>query len=105
MTDNIIVDDKNLEKTKRLTIAVSTIRRLRDSVSRMIEVWETFEREDIHLFEPRGWDALRPKWESLIIDMRGHISELRHYRTLLSQKLDHFNNLRNEVYRFGSHLL
>jgi hypothetical protein len=89
--------DKELLKTRELTLAVTTIRRFRYSLSSTIEAWESFERQGIHTFTLVGLDALRPRWDVYLSSIRGHITELRSYRNFLTEKLELFNGMRDAV--------
>lgn len=84
-----------LATTDELTQAVSTLRRFRDSISRTLRAWETFESGDIRLFEITGSAELRERWQGYIDDTRAHVGELRSLQVLLSQKFDTFSNMRD----------
>jgi hypothetical protein len=91
------LDDEKLSRTKKLTITVSTIRRFRDSLTRTIQAWDNFDRENVQMFGLVGLEALRPRWEGYLSQTRENIAELRSYRELLRQKLELFNSMRDGV--------
>jgi hypothetical protein len=76
---------------------VSTLRRFSNVLSRTINAWENFELTQIYLLSTTGSDALQQSWEGRISDIRNHMSELRSMLTLVTQKLDLFNEMRNGV--------
>ncbi|OCK86435.1 hypothetical protein K432DRAFT_284700 [Lepidopterella palustris CBS 459.81] len=88
-------DDLRLSRTKELTLAVSTLRRFRDSLSRTVDAWSIFEQRDIQTFHVTINDAFRQRCEGHLANVRGNISELQSLQTLISQKLELFNSMRD----------
>ena len=89
--------DEDLSHTKKLTLTVSTIRRFRNTLAKTIEAWDSFEHNEILIFNPIGWEALQPHWDSLLTMTRKDINELRALHSLLEQKLELFNNMKDSV--------
>ncbi|KAF2137333.1 uncharacterized protein K452DRAFT_236025, partial [Aplosporella prunicola CBS 121167] len=96
------VDDTSLTRTKQLMLAVSSIRRFRDSLARTISAWDTFGQQKILHLETTGSHALRQKWEEYIESVRSNISELKSLHLILSQKLDLFNSMRDGLVNASS---
>ena len=86
-----------MTRTKELTLTVSTLRRFRDSLSRTVVAWDGFEERGIDIFETTGSDAFRQRWEGYLEDIRRDFAELKSLQTLLTQKLEHFNGMRDGV--------
>jgi hypothetical protein len=59
--------------------------------------WEAFEREDIHIFETTGSEALRSRWKGYISNIKGEIAKLRSYKVRLHQDLVLFEGLKAGV--------
>jgi hypothetical protein len=78
-------------------LAVSTLRRFRDTLSRILEAWQYFEQYDLHNFDLGESGVLKSRWEDYISSTRGHIRELRSCHSLLSQKLELFNGMKDSV--------
>ncbi len=91
-------DDARLTRTEELTLVVSTLRRFRDSLSRIIGAWEVFERDELRFFAIGGSDKFRQEWEENIDTVRGQISELRFLLIRLGQRLEFFNHMLDSVY-------
>ena len=89
--------DEDLSHTKKLTLTVSTIRRFRNALDKTIGAWDNFERNEILIFNPVGWEALQPRWNGFLTMTRKEIDELRAYHALLDQKLELFNNMKDSV--------
>ena|SRR6266513_1651792 len=89
--------DEDLSHTKKLTLTVSTIRRFRNALAKTIEAWDRFAHNEILVFNPIGWEALQPHWDSLLTMTRKEIDELRTLHSLLEQKLELFNNMKDSV--------
>lgn len=49
------------------------------------------------IFDPVGWEALRPKWNGFLGEARSNFDVLRIFHILLEQKLELFNNMRDGV--------
>lgn len=90
-------DEKDLTHTKDLTEAVSALRRFRDCLDRVIGAWTKFEADDVRFFEVNGTADYHDRWANYLHDIRGHVFELESFQTLLSQKLDVFNSMRDGV--------
>jgi len=80
-----------------LTLTVSTLRRFRNTLTKTIDAWDSFERNEILIFNPIGWEALQPRWNGLLAGTRKSVDELRTFRVLLEQKLELFNNMKDSV--------
>jgi hypothetical protein len=91
------VFDEGLTRTTELTHTVSTLRRFRNCLQTTMQAWENFERREVGLFDPEGWETLRPKWNGYLSATRSQFDELRTFRSLLEQKLELFNNMRDGV--------
>lgn len=87
--------DEDLSHTQELTLTVSTLRRFRNTISMTIEAWEILEQRDITTFEPIGFNL--PTWQERIGEVREYVDTLKSYQTLLTQRLDSFNNMRDGV--------
>jgi hypothetical protein len=100
--DTIFTDDRNLSRTKKLMKTVSTVERFQHCYIETIRAWETFERDDIRMFEFIGMDALRPRWNDYFYNIKGSIAELRTFTMRLDQYLGLFNRMKDGVRTFRS---
>jgi len=66
-------------------------------LAKTVEAWDSFERNEILIFNPIGWEALQPRWNGLLTLTRKAIDELRAFHALLEQKLELFNNMKDSV--------
>lgn len=89
------------ENNKELKPIVSSLRRFKDRLSRLIHAWEDFERRHLCFFEPDGKDVLRDSWQSYIDTVQGEVAELQSLHILVSQNLEFFTSTRDGV-SFGS---
>lgn len=91
------LDDENLTRMKELKVTISTIRTIRDRITRTVRSWNDFEAQHIKLFELGSSDPRRPGWNGYLSGIRGHIRELQAYETILTQKLELFYGMSHSV--------
>lgn len=60
-----------------------------------MDAWSIFEQRDIQTFHVTINDAFRQRCEGHLANVRGNISELQSLQTLISQKLELFNSMRD----------
>lgn len=94
MLEELVIEDPELARTKELTLAVSTIRRLKDSLLGTIAAWDRFQNDQIHYFEV-DWVSkiLSEHWETYFAEIRSDIAQMDYLYLTLSQKLDAYNAL------------
>jgi hypothetical protein len=80
-----------------LTLAISTLRRFLESMSRIVRAWETFERRDLRVFGVNGSSKLRKRWQEHVDKVSGHVFELGSLQMIVAQKLELFNSMRDGV--------
>ena len=64
-----------------------------------IEVWERFEEGGIHYFDIDNQETLQNAWSTYIADIEKDANELRCLQTILRQKIEAFDNMRNGASR------
>ncbi|KAF2088867.1 hypothetical protein K490DRAFT_38141, partial [Saccharata proteae CBS 121410] len=89
--------DPDLTHTEKLTTAVSTIRRFRDSLVKTIEAWDSFYGTNLGLFSVDASQELQERWQADVLEIRACVAELNALRIVMAQRLDLFNSMRDGV--------
>jgi hypothetical protein len=90
-------DDPDLRRTEKLTLIVSTLRRFRDTLSRTIDAWKNFESGDLKFFDITGSEEYQQQWYTIISDIQQQVAQLKSLHSLMAQKLELFNSMRDGV--------
>ncbi|KAH0547759.1 hypothetical protein FGG08_000016 [Glutinoglossum americanum] len=88
------VDDSNISQTKDYTWTLQVLRLLFNALTKTIEAWECFERDDTRYFNATEFNL---QWASYFGDIRRNMKQLRDLRMSLQQKMESFENMRNNV--------
>jgi hypothetical protein len=72
-----------------------------NSLSGIIDAWETFSRDDIELFTTYAPDALRLKWSVRLSCIKRNVSELERLRKLLLTRQEHLSRKLESVSIFS----
>ena len=101
-----IVDDRDFRRTRDYTSTLELLRLLHNTLIRIIESWERFEKGEMQYFQVNDNQTLHTIWEGHLADIETQSNELRSLRTILRQKIETFDNMRNAVSSTtrGSHL-
>ncbi|RAK96984.1 uncharacterized protein BO80DRAFT_428651 [Aspergillus ibericus CBS 121593] len=88
-----IEKDPGLERTKQRTWTLSILRRLRNSLAKLIAAWHAFDTEQSSCFDLDTPGALADKFREKFSLMRGKMAELRALHMTLEQRIESLEKL------------
>ncbi|KAL4889883.1 hypothetical protein BDV59DRAFT_185683 [Aspergillus ambiguus] len=86
-----------LERAKQRTWTLSVLRRLRNSLEKLITVWQAFESDQSSVFELDLPGNLHDKFRERFSHMRGKIAELRILFMTISQRIEGYEKMADEL--------
>jgi hypothetical protein len=92
-----IKDDVNFSRTHGYISIIELLRILQNALIRTIEAWERFENGEMEYFYSETHSTLKELWDKHFADIENAANELRSLRTILKQKIETFDSLRNGV--------
>jgi hypothetical protein len=92
-----LFDDIHFSRTRGYTATVDLLRLQHNALIKVIESWERFEDGELQYFLGNEHDILRQIWDGYLADVEKSFNELRTLRTILGQKIETFDNMRNGV--------
>lgn len=92
-----IEKDPGLEQTKRRTWTLCILRRLRNSLAKLITAWYAFDSEQSSCFDLDIPGALADKFRQKFSLMRGNIAELRGLHMALEQQIESLEKVSDAV--------
>ena len=90
-------DNAKFDRTRSHTSTIEILRLLFNSLVIAIEVWERFENGEVQYFNTDNQETLQKRWFIYITDIERDANELRSLRTMLRQKIEAYDNMRNGV--------
>ncbi|KAI9708419.1 MAG: hypothetical protein M1828_002991 [Chrysothrix sp. TS-e1954] len=88
-------DDKNLNRTKEYTWSTHILRTFYNSLTNLIEAWESFRASELRLLFSNLSEPMRLRWQVRTIRIEQDLSELRYFRRSLLQKIEMFDSLKD----------
>ena len=94
-----LIDHKTFRRTKeyQYTAVTDLLRLLHNTLVKIIESWEDFEKGEVQYFEVEEYQALRKAWDSYLAAISKAMSELRYLRRSLGQRIEMFDNKKSGV--------
>lgn len=92
-----LFDDIDYSRTRGYTATIDLLRLQFNAIIKVIESWERFEDGELQYFLGNEHDTLRHIWDGHLADVETSSNELRSLRTILQQKIETFDNMRNGV--------
>ena len=92
-----LFDDTDFSRTRGYTATIDLLRLQHNAIIQVIESWERFEDGELQYFLGNEHDKLRQIWDEHLADIETSSNELRSLRTILRQKIETFDNMRNGV--------
>ena len=96
--EDSLEDDQTFSRTRRYTKTTRLLRVLYNGIVKMIESWEAFAGGELQYFHDDDHPKLRMLWEGYLADIESDLIELRALRSVLLQKIEIFDNMRNRVW-------
>lgn len=92
-----LFDDTDFSRTRGYTATIDLLRLQHNALTKVIESWEHFEGGELQYFLGNEHDVLRQIWDGYLADVEKSFNELRTLRTILRQKIETFDSMRNGV--------
>ncbi|PLN75475.1 hypothetical protein BDW42DRAFT_189231 [Aspergillus taichungensis] len=86
--DGFLENDPSLQKTKDFTWTLCSLRRLRNSLARLIAAWVAFDRNNSVYFDLNSDGALAAKFRECFSSLRQSMAELGSLQMVLEQRIE-----------------
>ncbi|THC98636.1 hypothetical protein EYZ11_001914 [Aspergillus tanneri] len=96
--DEFLEDDPSLQKTKEFTWILCTLRRLRNSLARLIASWAAFDRNNSVYFDLDSDGALAAKFRECFFSVRQSTAELNTLQMVLEQRIETMEKMASVLY-------
>ena len=95
--DEFLENDPSLQKTKDFTWTLCSLRRLRNSLARLIAAWVAFDRNHSVYFDLNSDGALAAKFRECFLSLRQSMAELGSLQMVLEQRIETMEKMSSVV--------
>lgn len=95
--DGFLENDPSLQKTKDFTWTLCSLRRLRNSLARLIAAWVAFDRNNSVYFDLNSDGTLAAKFRECFLSLRQSTAELGSLQMILEQRIETMEKMSSVV--------